>query len=161
MFNHSVDEVIKAGKAHGALPEDIYGCLFFFLSDELRTFFRRLRQFNISFSLSNFDASELSERIRRGSLAESGVPPSIRFDRIEVSNILDVQYAGVRDVLAHWAPLLKISTNATILGYFMNWTGLQEDGNATNKEGTMKMLLPLWKSKMTVRSFHVALTSNI
>ncbi|EKM78526.1 hypothetical protein AGABI1DRAFT_101197 [Agaricus bisporus var. burnettii JB137-S8] len=130
----NLDDVIKAGKTHGALPEDIYGCLYFFLSDELRSFHRRIRQFHISFNLYNLDASELSRVIRNGSLAQDNLPASIRFDRIEVSNILDAHYVGLRDVLAHWAPLLTRSTTATIIGYFMNWTGLQKDGDATTAE---------------------------
>lgn len=153
--------MIKAGKAHGALPEDIYGCLYFFLSDELRSFHRRLRQFHISFNLYDLDASELSRVIRNGSLTEDNVPASIRFDRIEVSNILDAHYVGLRDVLVHWAPLLTKSTTATILGYFMNWTGLQKDGDATTEECTTSLLMPIWIEKMMVNSFYGTVANDV
>jgi hypothetical protein len=149
----SLDEIIKAGKTHGAQPEDIYGCLYFFLSDELRSFFRRLRQFHIAFHLTDVDASDLSHAIRDGLLVKQGIPPSIRFDRIEVSNILDDNYIGVRDVLTNWAPLLSESESASIVGYFMNWTGLQKDGNATNirDSRSVKALVRSWTNKMKVR----------
>lgn len=148
----SLDEIIKAGKAHGAQPEDIYGCLYFFLSDELRSFFRRLRQFHIAFHLTDRHASDLSHDIRDGLLLKQGIPPSIRFDRIEVSNILDDNYIGVRDVLTNWAPLLSESKSAAIVGYFMNWTGLQKDGNATNLQDSkiVKALVRAWTNKMKV-----------
>jgi len=48
------------------------------------------------------------------------LPASIRFDRIEVSNILDANYVGMRGVLTHWAPFLAESNTAAIVGYFMN-----------------------------------------
>ena len=56
------------------------------------------------------------------------LPASIRFDRIEVSNILDAQYVGMRGVLTHWASLLVESNIAAIVGYFMNWVVVQTDG---------------------------------
>lgn len=151
----SLDEVIKAGKAHGAQPEDIYGCLYFFLSDELRSFFRRLRQYHIAFHLTDQDASDLSLTIRDGLLAKHGIPASIRFDRVEVSNILDFNYVGMRDVLTNWAPLLSESKFAAIVGYFMNWVGLQEDSNATNVQNpkVVKSLVRSWTNKMKVRMF--------
>ncbi|XP_006455358.1 hypothetical protein AGABI2DRAFT_226828 [Agaricus bisporus var. bisporus H97] len=49
------DEVIKAGKAHGAQAEDIYGCLYFFLLDELSSFARhRVVQFHGFVALTNY-----------------------------------------------------------------------------------------------------------
>ncbi|KAF8963740.1 hypothetical protein BDZ97DRAFT_1758356 [Flammula alnicola] len=45
-------EVVSAGKAHGAQSEDIYGCLYFFLSYQLRVFARHLREFKLPFTLT-------------------------------------------------------------------------------------------------------------
>lgn len=122
--------IVEVGKAHGALPEDIYGCLYFFLSEQLRLFSQRLRTFKISFAVFPFDACSLSEGISVDQFAEYGIPPSIRFDRIAVSNILDVNYVGLRDVLTHWAPFLSESRSAVVVGYFMNWVAQQADGRA-------------------------------
>ncbi|KAF8963713.1 hypothetical protein BDZ97DRAFT_1731661 [Flammula alnicola] len=124
-------EVVSAGKAHGAQSEDIYGCLYFFLSDQLRMFARRLREFKISFTVSNLDATSLSLDIQKDKLATYGIPRSILFDRIHVSNILDANYVGVTIVLKHWAPFLSKTNTASIVGYFMNWVALQEDGRAS------------------------------
>jgi hypothetical protein len=108
----------------------VYGCLYFFLSDQLRKFTERIRGHNISFHITSFDARELSRGIRDDILSVNGIPSSVRFDRIEVSNILDANYVGVECVLREWAPLLKSSHTAAIVGYFMNWIVMQQDGRA-------------------------------
>ena len=146
---HSIDAVIKVGKAHGAQAEDIYGCLYFFLSQELRTFSRRVRQFRIAFKLHCWEACELSLSIRDDHLSAYGLPASIRFDRIEVSNILDANYVGMRAVLTHWAPLLAESTTAAIVGYFMNWVGVQRDGKAS--EAGPSVIAKLFRQTMERR----------
>ncbi|OAX31589.1 hypothetical protein K503DRAFT_777457, partial [Rhizopogon vinicolor AM-OR11-026] len=125
-----IGPILEAGRAHGAQPEDIYGCLYFFLSDQLRTFARRLREFWISFHVVTTEAIHLSSIIREDILSPLGIPASTRFDRIEVSNILDVNYVGIGDVLTHWGPLLKDSRTAALVGYFMNWAFLQPNGDA-------------------------------
>ena len=93
-------------------------------------FAQRLRNFKISFKVFPFEACQLSKSIRRNEFVEYGIPASIGFDRIVVSNILDANYIGLRDVLTHWAPLLAKSSTAVIVGYFMNWVARQEDGRA-------------------------------
>ena len=124
----SLRVIIEAGKVHGAHPEDIYGCLYFFISEQLHMFAQRLRDFKIRFKIFPLDATQLSQWMRQNVFAEYGVPASIRFDRIAVSNILDVNYIGLRGVLTHWAPLLAENNKAAIVGYFMNWFARQEDG---------------------------------
>ncbi|OJA14610.1 hypothetical protein AZE42_07966 [Rhizopogon vesiculosus] len=99
-----IGPILEAGRAHGAQPEDIYG---------LTT-----------------EAIHLSSVIREGVLSPLGIPASIRFDRIEVSNILDINYVGIEDVLTHWGPLLKDSRTAALVGYFMNWGFFQPNGDA-------------------------------
>jgi hypothetical protein len=138
----SIDAVIKGGRAHGAQPEDIYGCLYFYLSDQLRLFAERIQRFPISFKVLCFDASILSRTILDNELISYGIPASIRFDRIEVSNIMDDNYVGIDGVLTAWAPLLAENRCATILGYFMNWVPLwQPDGHASNAgEGVCREL---------------------
>ena len=78
----------------------------------------------------NLDARELPSLIHENALSELNVPSSIKFDRIEVSNILDANYVGLRDVLIPWGPLLEESRNAAIVGYFMNWHMVQQGGRA-------------------------------
>jgi hypothetical protein len=69
----------------------------------------------------------------------------VRFDRIQVSNILDANYVGIEGILSEWAPLLKNSRTAVIVGYFMNWIAKQQDGQASSAgpkvmEGLIKRL---------------------
>jgi hypothetical protein len=66
----------------------------------------------------------------------------VRFDRIQVSNILDANYIGIEGVLSEWAPFLKNSRTAVIVGYFMNWITIQKDGRALSAgPKVMKKLL--------------------
>ncbi len=121
-------DVRAAGKQHGTPEEDIYGCLYFYLKDQLRGFVHRLRTLNISITLCGLDATVLSTAIRQGSLAQHGIPPSIQFDRIHMSNILDYNYVGLSRVLEYWAGFLADTKHAVLLGYFINWFCLQPDG---------------------------------
>jgi hypothetical protein len=75
----------------------------------------------------------LSDLILDNELASYNIPASIRFDRVEVSNIMDDNYLGIDGVLTAWAPLLVENHSAVIIGYFMNWAHLcQPDGYALN-----------------------------
>ncbi|THU96978.1 hypothetical protein K435DRAFT_722257 [Dendrothele bispora CBS 962.96] len=117
-----MNAVFEAGKAHGTTREDIFGCLYFYLKSQLRTFVNRLRSFNMTISLSDKDAVDLASLIRNDEIA--GVPSSITFDRIEVSNIVDVEYVGLEKVLEAWGPMLKDkqeNKHAVLVGLFMNW----------------------------------------
>ncbi|KAK7436427.1 hypothetical protein VKT23_019139 [Stygiomarasmius scandens] len=115
-----INAALEAGKNHGTTREDIFGCLYFYVKNQLHTFARRLRTFKINISVSGFDAINLAERLRGGSIP--GISPSISFDRIEVSNIVDVEYAGVKPILDTWGPFLKEDNeSAAIIGLFMNW----------------------------------------
>jgi hypothetical protein len=125
-----IDKVLEIGRSCGAQSEDVYGCLYFFLSDQLRKFAKRIRENNISFHITGFDARALPRKIRDDVLSVIGIPASVRFDRIHVSNILDANYVGIEGVLSGWAPFLNNSPTAVIVGYFMNWTAMQEDGQA-------------------------------
>ncbi|KAM6494778.1 protein of unknown function (DUF4470) domain containing protein [Amanita muscaria] len=130
-----IPAIIDAGKAHGAHPEDIYGCLYFFLSKQLRTFASRLRRFSSSFTILPMDARDLPQLIRKNEFSDFNIPSSIKFDRIEVSNILDTNYVGIHDVLTLWGPLLQESRSAAIIGYFMNWTMFEKAGRASGAGG--------------------------
>ena len=127
-----MDRVFSAGKAHGAQPEDVYGCLYFYLSDQLRAFARQLRQHRISFHVFNSEACALAQGIAQGRFAEYGVPSTSRFDRIDVSNIMDQNYVGIRGVMDAWGPLLAKTDNAALTGYFMNWVAFAEKGRVAD-----------------------------
>lgn len=130
--------IMKTGIAHGAPRADIFGCLYFYVSDQLREFAKRLDRFHISFKFFNEDASTLAASIHSNSLSELGLPSSTRFDRIAVSNIIDSSYAGLTRVLSDWGPLLsKEDPRASLLAYSLNWpmqhAGAQPGKNAFSK----------------------------
>lgn len=124
----SLKEVIAVGKEHGAQPDDIYGCFYFFVSSQLRKFSDRLKQWPIHFKFFETGASELAQRISSGSLVGKGLPPTVKFDRIKVSNLVDDNYIGIKDVLAKWGPLLATGEYSAIIGYFTNWVLSQPRG---------------------------------
>lgn len=131
----SIEDVIATGKSHGASRADLYGCLYFYLSEQLRKFATRLRTFRVKILAFNVDARNLAKGIRSGILMSHGLPKSISFDRIDVSNILDTEYVGLAGVLADWGPLLKKDNpHATLLGYSMNWVPKQPCSQPGPKE---------------------------
>ncbi|KAI0309236.1 hypothetical protein OF83DRAFT_1072357, partial [Amylostereum chailletii] len=119
--------VVEAGRHHGAPRADLYGCLYFYLSDQLREFHARLARFHIKFKMFDLDTVALSGAIRSGSHSKFGLPPSTRFDRIDVSNVVDVEYVGLRGVVKAWGGLMRDSPHATLLAYFMNWAAGNND----------------------------------
>ncbi|KAF5361312.1 hypothetical protein D9758_010291 [Tetrapyrgos nigripes] len=117
-----VQAAFEVGKAHGTTQADIMGCLYFYIKDQLHTFAQRLRTFKMNISLFKYDAIELGKGIKGGTIP--GIPRSILFDRIEVSNATDLQYAGVKPMLEAWGPFLKTkkaNQHASLIGLFMNW----------------------------------------
>ncbi|KAH0826538.1 hypothetical protein J3R83DRAFT_4891 [Lanmaoa asiatica] len=122
------NEIVKSGQAHGAQLEDIYGCLYFFLSDQLRTFAKRIRELDVTFHVFNTAAHTLAGDISGGQYSKYGLTPSIRFDRIDLAHTLaDLRY--MRDVLQSWTLLLAPGDTAAIVGVFSDWTNAQRDGS--------------------------------
>lgn len=99
----------------------------------------------------NEDASDLSQMIRRGHLSKSGVLPSTKFDRIEVSNIIDAEYVGIPGVLETWGPFLKETKHATLIGSSMNWPMRQKGADASSvDENTTSLLTKRLLKKVNV-----------
>jgi hypothetical protein len=106
----------------------VYGCLYFFLSEQLRAFAQRLAKFRISFHILVCDAKHLPGILTSGELSSVGLSPEVRFDRIAASNILDKNYLGLKGVLTTLGPLLVKSPQSTLVGYSLNWDQQQRDG---------------------------------
>ena len=82
------------------------------MKEQLVEFSKRLRRFNITISLWDKDVRDLPSRLG----------PSVKYDRIEVSNITDKEYVGITRVLSDWGTLLDpTNQHAAIIGLFMNW----------------------------------------
>jgi hypothetical protein len=127
----SIDAVLQAGQRHGVPHGDLYGCLYFYLQEQLHAFAERLSRFKATFHVFCMDTRQLAQEIRNSTLAHI-VPPTITFDRIEVSNIFDTEYVGIPGVIESWGPFLKTSVDAAIVGSFMNWAPKQPGSVAKN-----------------------------
>ncbi|KAK0224510.1 hypothetical protein EDD85DRAFT_243310 [Armillaria nabsnona] len=120
----NIDEIFKAGNDHGTTADDLIGCLFFYIKDQLVEFSNRLRRFKTQIYSFDQDA-----RMLQRTLKSNASFPQI-FDRIEVSNIIDKNYVGM-SVLSDWGPFLnKSNYHSAIVGLFMNWPTWKASGNA-------------------------------
>ncbi|EKM51316.1 uncharacterized protein PHACADRAFT_151996 [Phanerochaete carnosa HHB-10118-sp] len=141
----NIEEVIESGKAHGTTREDLYGCLYYHVASQLQTFAERLAHMNISIKIANTDTIDLATSIRRGDLVRIGIPEEMRFDRIDVSNLVDQDYLGIPSILDAWGGFLKRRDDATIVGHFMNWPG-REPGAEPGKEDMKEVVDRLMNS---------------
>ncbi|KZV67124.1 hypothetical protein PENSPDRAFT_62747 [Peniophora sp. CONT] len=121
LFGWNIEDIVASGRAHGLTRYDLYGSLYFHVSELLCDFAKRLSRFRIKFIVLNEDAVDLATNIQRGDLKDVGIPATARFDRIDVSNIMDANYVGVEKVIGAWGPLLRRARTSALLGYFMNW----------------------------------------
>ncbi|KAJ6576027.1 hypothetical protein DFH09DRAFT_980979 [Mycena vulgaris] len=152
--------VVDAGKKHGVPRSDLYGCLYFYLTGLLRSFVDRLSHLRIAFKVFNMDASDLARSMKSGALSHFGIPATLRFDRVDVSNIVDHNYVGIVPVLQTWGPMLKHTPHATLLGYFMNWAG-DNEGARPGKDDMSHILnqlikegkLPIFKKNMSAQEY--------
>lgn len=150
----SIAAVMEAGKRHGVPYGDLYGSLYFYLTEQLREFADRLSRFHIKITVLRKDARNLAKDIKDGHLAPT-ISPSITFDRIEVSNTLDHEYIGIPRLLADWSAHLNKSDDAAIVGSFMNWAMRQPGGAATScNKAEIKRLTEKMIEAGRVRSFY-------
>ncbi|KAI0046116.1 hypothetical protein FA95DRAFT_1494462, partial [Auriscalpium vulgare] len=158
----NLSAVVDEGKARGATRADLYGCLHFHVSRQLREFATRLSRFRVDVKVFVADARNLAQDLRAGKLAKHGLPASITFDRIDVSNILDREYVGLEQVCRDWSRMLKNTPHATLLGYFMNWITHAEDGpsNAELMRTFVPRLIAEGRKIMCYTPFFKALHDN-
>ena len=124
------------------------------MSDQLYEFASRLGRFDITLSVLGRDAVELSSAIRNGDLASQlGIPPSIRFDRIDASNIMDENYMlGIARVIDTWGGFLKESNKeSAMIGHFMNWSAKDADAEPNDHNCDAGALATMAKNKGRVR----------
>ncbi|KFY28454.1 hypothetical protein V493_02929 [Pseudogymnoascus sp. VKM F-4281 (FW-2241)] len=96
----------------GPASADIYGKLFYYIHQELRTFLLRLSGLEVSFRLFQVNAADLPDHLENDS-----------FSRIEVSNISDGAYLGIHRTVFFMVPLLQkplVNPHATLITLFMN-----------------------------------------
>ena len=123
----SIEDVVASGIVHGAQSADIYGCLYFYLSDQFRILAKRLREFKLSFKIFDEDPIALARNLDQGLYVAYGLPKDIVFDRIDCSNVAESNGGvSLANVLENWAPFLnKSNPSSTLLGGFSNWASKQ------------------------------------
>ena len=74
-------------------------------------FIEKLLKMKITIHIWCMDARELVKHLDKQE----------KFDRIDVSNIVDINYVGLEKVLQDWGPMLKKNEFSTLITTFMNW----------------------------------------
>ncbi|KAJ7609039.1 hypothetical protein FB45DRAFT_945186 [Roridomyces roridus] len=137
LFGWDVSRVQASGIKHGTTPEDIMGCLFFHIKDELREFAKRVKELKIDIHVTSFDAGILAKGITIGALPAF---EDTSFDRIVTGNLVD--FVGMRTCLADWGPLLNRDNEfASVLMQTKAW----DRPRATNQWGPHAMELLMEK----------------
>lgn len=127
--------MVATGARYGARREDIFGCLYFYLHEQLQAFATRLRQHKISFHFLETDPTDLPSIILSGQLASGGIPADTRFDRIDVNNLCDLEQVNLPRILSVWGPVLnKANPCATLVGTMREWSD-HEKGASIVDEG--------------------------
>ncbi|CAL1709038.1 unnamed protein product [Somion occarium] len=122
--------VVEVGRAHGCHESDIFGCLYFYLSEELRAFAERLRRFKISIYITSQTTKDLAPKIKEGAFESLGLQPTVQFDRIDFHIcVLENRLTTPTELILNWGPLLKRENpHATMLGALMVWADNEPNG---------------------------------
>lgn len=97
------------------------GCMYFYIKEQLTEFVHRLRKLKVNIHIYNLDARDLPVALRQSGLTN--------FDRVDVSNITDHAYVGIKDVLEGFSPFLNAKNPySAIIGLFMNWPSKVPEG---------------------------------
>ncbi|KAH7298682.1 hypothetical protein KP509_25G054200 [Ceratopteris richardii] len=106
---------VMATGSHQSLPDsDLFGSLFFHVRGKIVTFLNKISTSRISFKLSCKQASEMAKDLALN---------KVQFFCIDTSNLADLNYCGLSQVLHDWGPLLDTASEfePTLITYFMNW----------------------------------------
>ncbi|KAI9339359.1 hypothetical protein BDR26DRAFT_862298 [Obelidium mucronatum] len=108
------EQVLESGKQAGCSSNDLYGCLFFHVRQQLVSFISKIAKHKIVFHFSCQNALNL---------ATSMTAQNLLCDRIWVSNISDQNYVGLTAVKRTFLPLCNrvLNPNSVLITLFMNW----------------------------------------
>ena len=118
-------QVLKNKEGKNVPDNDLYGLLYLYIRNQLTEFVKRIKNLQLTFRLHNTSAQVLSKEFT--SSKPDGVVLliyilDVKFDRIEVSNIVDKNYLGLEKVLEDWSPRLNRNNPcSTLITTFMNW----------------------------------------
>ena len=92
---------------------DLYGRLYFYIVDKMKSLVKLIKSGKLKFIMYKMNAIDLMPKLQK---------EGIKFDRIDVSNISDENYVGLKKCLALSAPLLKKQNlHAKLITTLMNW----------------------------------------
>ena len=80
------------------------------------------------------DAIALARVITSNGMSTHGISPTLRFDRIDVSTLGDIDNGGMSRILDAWGPFLKRTPKATLLAYFVSWTQYENDADISDTD---------------------------
>ena len=113
MAGWPIKDVLGSSAKYGTPDEDLYGLLYFYVREKLVAFCNRNANTKMQFHIYCADAAKLPSLIDK----------NLKFDRIEVANIVDQAYLGLEKTLETCSSLLKppsINPHAVLVALFMN-----------------------------------------
>ena len=151
-YRPSIEEIVATGPAYGCQTADIFGCLYFYLSEQFRKFTGRLREFKIQFKFVDKDSHVIADYLKGGIFSKIGLTENTVFDRIDMSNLADNEKTGgIAGVLKDWAPFVnKKNRNATLFGHSTGWVTQQRKGQPGPTEMQALTLQLLSKGKVSL-----------
>ncbi|KAM0748895.1 hypothetical protein T439DRAFT_349050 [Meredithblackwellia eburnea MCA 4105] len=130
LYCWSIDDTLARGSEVGVPSNDLFGALHQLIFQRLQGFCKRLSDFKISIHMFHQDILELADDIAQNRFKASEMSSAQRFDRIEVSNTIDLDILGIGRVLKAWGPLLDLTNpHAALVGLLMSWFNHAERGS--------------------------------
>ncbi|KUI70772.1 Histone-lysine N-methyltransferase SMYD3 [Cytospora mali] len=113
--------------------DDVNGKLYQYVRSTLADFHSRLRALDVNFQLFQGDVQGVVPLL---------LDASVRYDRIEVSNICDFNYLGIKETLALFGPRLRLQEShphATLITLFLNAVDREASSNDVIQEMVQEM----------------------
>ena len=113
MAGWPVKDILGSSAKYGTPDEDLYGLLYFYVREKLVAFCDRNANKKMQFHIYCTDIAKLPSLIDK----------NLKFDRIEVANIVDQAYLGLEKTLETCSSLLKppsVNPHAVLVALFMN-----------------------------------------
>ncbi|KAI5782032.1 hypothetical protein DFH27DRAFT_488154 [Peziza echinospora] len=153
-----VDKAIEFGAKLGVPKNDIFGNLNFYIRDIICRASERLHGLNgCQIRLTCVDARNLSSVLAAAPVVQNIEKPEwifTQFDRIEVSNICDEQYLGIKTVLTTFGPLLRPKNpDATLLTLFINAARMSIIQDGPRPESITKAMRLFFHNPMVAQQF--------
>lgn len=115
-------DIIASGLAHSCNEEDLSGCLFFHVKDELMNFASRARDGNVHLTVTQFDAGELAWHLMNRPTSALDQFTFGCFDRIDMASIMDHDVCTPKAIMDRYAPFLnKGNPYATMFLHSSAW----------------------------------------